>query len=97
MALAEENPALARALAAERVPLRAIPEGRTPLQEALYRERIALMRADVERLAAYVRAAKDWSAAWPALKRAVAGMSLARAHEVLVERAKGVLPFAVDA
>jgi hypothetical protein len=91
--LAEKHPDLARELAAERAVLGSIPEGRRPLQEALYRERIELMLADEERLSDYKQAAGKWSAVWPELRRRIADRPLLEAHDIVVESAEGVLPF----
>ncbi len=95
--LGEKHPGLAREVAAERPLLALILERRRPLQEALYRERIELMLADEERLSAYMQVAKEWSAAWPEVRRRIAGLPLPEAHGIMVERAEGVLPFEAEA
>ena len=74
-----------------------IPEGREALDEALDRERRALMRADEERLARYRAAAEPWAALWPEVERRIAGLPLSDAHRVVVSRAEGVLPFGLPA
>jgi hypothetical protein len=91
--LAEEHP-LALAEAARQRPLLArIAEGREALEEALDRERRALIRANEERLARYLAAAQAWAALWPDVQRQAEGLSLLDAHRLLASRAEGVLPF----
>lgn len=63
------------------------------LEEALDRERRALMRADEARLARYRAAAGSWAEVWPSVAREIAGRSLLDAHQIVVERAGGILPF----
>ena len=70
-----------------------IAAGREPLEEALDRERRALMRANEERLARYLAAAEPWGAVWPDVQRQIEGLSLLDAHRLVVSRAQGVLPF----
>lgn len=91
---------LARAYPAElaeairRRPLLAcIAEGREALEDALDRERRALMHANEERLARYQAAAEGWANLWRAEQRRIEGMPLLEAHRWLVSRAEGVLPF----
>lgn len=93
--LAGKHPDVARELAAERPCLSLVPEGRRPLQEALYRERIELIQADEDRLSAYTRAAEDWAAAWPEVRRRTHALPLIEAHATMVEAAADVLPFQV--
>jgi hypothetical protein len=66
------------------------------LDEALDRERRALMRTNEERLARYQEAAASWAAVWPEVQRQIEGLPLASAHPIVTSRAEGVLPFAVD-
>lgn len=94
--LADRHPQLASELAERRPLLRFVPEGERRLEEALDAERRELMRANKERLAVYMNATKVWSAAWPELKRQVVGMPLKEAHELVVERAEGVMPFRIE-
>ncbi|HWM94841.1 MAG TPA: hypothetical protein VN493_29070 [Thermoanaerobaculia bacterium] len=70
-----------------------ITEGREALEEALDRERRALIHANEERLARYQAAAEVWARLWPAEQRQIEGLSLLDAHHRLVSRAEGVLPF----
>ncbi|HSL83569.1 MAG TPA: hypothetical protein VLF66_12410 [Thermoanaerobaculia bacterium] len=70
-----------------------LPEGREALDEALDRERRALMRADEARLARYREAAEPWAALWPEVARDVSGLPLQEAHRLVTSRAEGVLPF----
>ncbi len=93
--LAGKHPDVARELAAERPCLSLVPEGRRPLQEALYRERIELIQADEERLSAYRQAAEGWAAAWPEVRRRTGALPLIEAHGAMLEAAADVLPFRV--
>src|SRR3954466_12807804 len=70
-----------------------IREGREILEEALDRERRALIRANEERLARYMAASEDWAKIWPEVQRQIEGLSLPEAHRLVVSRAEGVLPF----
>ena len=91
--LAREHPeALAETLP-ERPLLARIPEGRDALDEALDRERRALMRADEERLARFRAAAEEWSSLWPRVAREIEDLQLPEAHRVVTSRAENVLPF----
>ena len=95
--LAEQHPDTARDVAAERPLLQFIAEGRPRLEKDLDAERRELMRADQRRLSAYMHAAREWSAAWPGLRRRIADRPLLEAHDIFVESAEGVLPFEVEA
>jgi len=90
--LAAEHPAELADAARRRPLLNLIGEGRDVLDEALDRERRALMRANEERLAHYQSAAAGWAALWPEVQRQIEGLPLADAHRVVVSRADGVLP-----
>jgi hypothetical protein len=91
--IAGEHPeALAEALS-DRPLLTRIAEGREVLEEALDRERRALIHANEERLGRYRSAAEGWAGIWPEAQRAIEGLSLLDAHRLLVSRAEGVLPF----
>jgi hypothetical protein len=63
------------------------------LDEALDRERRALMRANEERLGRYQAAAESWAAQWPAVQRRIEGLPLLEAHRVVTSSAEGNLPF----
>ena len=67
--------------------------GREALDEALDRERRALMRADEARLERYRAAAAAWAAAWPDVARQIEGLPLDEAHRIVSARAKHVLPW----
>jgi hypothetical protein len=91
--LAEEHPqALAEAMR-QRPLLARMGEGREALEEALDRERRALIRANEERLARYMAASEAWAKIWPEVQRQIEGLSLPEAHRLVVSRAEGVLPF----
>lgn len=92
--LAREHPEALAEVLPERPLLGRIPEGREALEEALDRERRALMRADEERLARYRKAAEPWAALWPEVAREIASLPLQEAHRLVTSRAEGVLHFA---
>ncbi|HZF12319.1 MAG TPA: hypothetical protein VFE33_26320 [Thermoanaerobaculia bacterium] len=91
--LAQEHPVALVEATRERPLLARIAEGREVLEEALDRERRALMRANEERLALYLSASQAWRALWPEVQRQIEGLSLGDAHRLVVSRAEGVLPF----
>jgi hypothetical protein len=91
--LAAEHPVEAARLESERPVLAEIERGRDALEAALDAERRRMMRANEERLAAYGRAAARWRALWPEVRRELDGCSLADAHEIMVRKAAGVLPY----
>lgn len=93
MALAEKHPELVSELTAQRPVLERISEGKERLEQALDAERRALIRANEERLATYMKAAEEWSATWAYVEKEIAGCSLVEAHEIVVTRAEGLLPF----
>ncbi|MFO0985098.1 MAG: hypothetical protein U1E76_25790 [Planctomycetota bacterium] len=86
---------LARQLAKQRPLLGLLAEGREAVERALDAERRTLMHANEERLARYLEAARPWLARWPALEREIAGRPLLEAHDIVVRRAEGCLPFAL--
>ncbi len=91
--LAEEHPEALAEATRQRPLLARIGEGREALEEALDRERRALIRANEERLARYMAASEDWAKIWPEVQRQIEGLSLPEAHRLVVSRAEGVLPF----
>ena len=50
--------------------------------------------ANEARLSAYEAAARQWVEAWPALQRSMRELDLLSAHDLMVERALQLLPFA---
>lgn len=96
MALAKLHPDSVAQVIGCRPVLAAIPGGREVLEEALDRERRALMRENEQRLAHYQAAARQWAAAWPSLAARLEHLPLRKAHEVLTHQALGVLPFEPD-
>jgi hypothetical protein len=91
--LAGEHPEALVEAARQRPLLTRIGEGREALDEALDRERRALIRANEERLARYMAAAEDWARLWPEVQRRIEGLPLPDAHRLIISRAEGVLPF----
>ena len=92
-ALCSAQPDLAHALVAERPLLALASKGMAALERALDEERRALMHANEARLSRYMRAAEAWEAEWPSVDRAISGLPLPEAHEIVVSRATNVLPF----
>ena len=92
-ALAQSHPDLARQLAPQRPVLTRVAEDRETLEAALDAERRSLMHANERRLALYAAAYEEWSREWRALAAEIAALPLLEAHEIVVERAEGVLPF----
>jgi len=95
IALAEQHPDRIRQLAERRPALLAIKQGREALEAALDAERRQLIRANEERLAKYMEAAKPWAAVWPVLSRQMEGLALSEAHQLMVQQAQTLLPFVV--
>ena len=90
--LARDHPD-AFADAVTRRPLLAqVRNGREALDEALDRERRALMRADEVRLQRYRDAASEWAALWPDVARQIVGLPLHEAHRIVTAHAERVLP-----
>jgi len=96
IALAREHPAALAAAIPRRPLLDRTADGREALDEALDRERRALMRANEERLTRYRDAAEAWAALWPGVQRQIEGMPLLDAHRVMTGAATGALPFAAN-
>ena len=98
VSMAAEHPSLARELLHRRPLLEhALSGSSDALEGALDAERRSLMRADVQRVAAYLAAARGWATLWPSLDRRLAGLPLEAAHAEMVERATGVLPYGAEA
>jgi len=91
--LAGDHPEALAEVLPDRPLLTRVPEGREALEEALDRERRALIHANEERLARYRSAAEAWAGIWPETQRQIGGFSLLDAHRLLVSRAEGILPF----
>ena len=94
--LAEKSPDLVEKLLVERPILSSISEGRQPLEAALDRERRDSIRSHEVRLSSYAAAAARWHELWPNVAAEIAGLSLTKAHAVIVERASTVLPTSVE-
>jgi len=91
--LTGDYPEVHAAAMTERPLLAQVAAGREALDEALDRERRALMRADEARLERYRDAASAWAAAWPVVARQVEGLPLDEAHRIVSARAEHVLPW----
>ncbi len=92
-ALAISDPALVHRLEKERPVLAHAFETSDSLEAALDAERRALIHANERRIEGYLEAATAWQAAWPDVQREVEGLPLPKAHELIVARALGTLPF----
>ena len=92
-ALAAAEPTLAVDLARRRPVLVHAGGSIEALEAALDAERRDLMHANERRIEGYLRAASAWQAVWPDVTREIDGMPLPRAHEHVVARALGTLPF----
>ena len=92
--LAREYPQAVAAATTRRPLLARIRDGREVLDEALDRERRALMRDDEERLERYRAAASTWASIWPDVAGEIAGLPLPDAHRIVTARAEDVLPYA---
>lgn len=97
MEMARREPALVRALVAERPLLSRIAEGRRALLEAIQFEMLDLMERNERRLHAYRVASAAWAEQWSSVSSDIEGRPLIEAHARLVERAAGVLPCEVPA
>lgn len=94
--LAAEFPAVAAEVSSQRPLLAQISCGREAVEIALDAERRTLSRINENRLHAYSQAARGWTENWTVLNRRIEGLSLRKAHQVLVEEAKTLLPLKVD-
>jgi hypothetical protein len=93
MKLAEEHSDILAEVTRQRPLLAQISQGREALEEALDRERRTLMRVNEERLARYLAASQAWADIWPDVQREIERLSLPDAHNLIISRAEGVLPF----
>ncbi len=90
--LSRKHPKLVQELVPRRPLLATRGQGRDHLEKALDAERRDLMHANETRLEAYLRASEAWAKAWPSLAAEIEGLPLRRAHEILVSRARDLLP-----
>jgi hypothetical protein len=95
IAISKRHPDVVSELTRIRPMLKAVSDGLPRLEEALDAERRSLIHANERKLEAYADAAKDWLAAWPSVQNEIAGRPLRTAHEIIVKRAEGILPFSV--
>ena len=95
-ALAAQHPDLCQELPAQRPLLAHLNESRESIETALDAERRQLMRRNEARLDAYMEAARNWYAAWPQLSRQLDALPLLKAHEIIVEKARTLLPVEVS-
>ncbi len=95
IALAAQHPRLAQELQRKRPLLSIAAAGRDQLEQALDAERRSLMRANEERINAYLEAAAPWRQRWTELQRDGELSLLSDSHRRLVAAAEGCLPFEV--
>ena len=93
--LARQYPDRVQRLTAKRAVPAAIDQGREALEAALDAERRQLIRANEERLAKYLDAARPWADAWPVLSRQMDGLALSEAHKLMIREAETLLPCTV--
>lgn len=93
--LADRHPDLVPRLVSQRPALRAIADGRDRLDEALDVEKRFLIRANEQRLRAYLLAAEAWSSHWRTVQHRIADLPLQEAHQIVVAEAHGILPFTI--
>jgi hypothetical protein len=91
--LAEKYPGLVMEAAKQRPLLGKFSEGREKLEEFLDAEKRALIHANENRLAIYLKAADKWTALWPSVEKEISGKPLFDAHQQMIQRAESVLPF----
>jgi hypothetical protein len=91
--MAAKHPDVLRDNVPKRPLLDRVALGRDELERALDEERRSLIRSNEERLKLYMKASGEWSSAWHGLSRELAEHTLRDAHEIMVSRAEGVLPY----
>lgn len=94
--LAGKQPGLITEAAKQRPLLEKFSEGREKLEELLDKEKRALIRANENRLAIYLKAAEKWTTLWPSFEKEISGKPLFEAHQQMIQRAEGVLPFSPE-
>lgn len=93
MELAKCHADLLPSLIKRRAVLKVVSRGRDALEAALDAERREMMRANERRLERYMQAAQPWADAWPETQAGMTGLSLDKAHEIMVKSAQTRLPF----
>lgn len=93
MALAHDHPKLVKVLAVQRPLLKLITKGRDRLEAALDTERRSMIHDNERRLLVYQQAAQAWQVHWPSFLPQLEHLPLEQAHDLLVQRASGVLPY----
>lgn len=63
------------------------------LEAALDAERRRLIHANEQRLARYISASQTWAATWKKVEREISELPLVKAHNIVVSKAVGILPF----
>lgn len=93
--IAAWDPALLAVAQQDRPSLCAAASGRDALAAALDAERRELMKLNEDRLECYGKAAREWAANWPAVRKEIQSLPLLEAHARMVDAAKQCLPTAV--
>jgi hypothetical protein len=93
--IAAWDPALLAVAQQDRPSLGAAASGRDALAAALDAERRELMKLNEDRLECYGKAAREWAANWPAVRKEIQSLPLLEAQARMVDAAKQCLPTAV--
>lgn len=94
--LAEKYPDLVMEGAKQRPLLVNLSAGRDKLEELLDKEKRTLIHTNENRLALYLTAAEKWTELWPSVEKEISGKPLFEAHQQVIKRAEGVLPFSPE-
>ncbi|MBD3322084.1 MAG: hypothetical protein GF350_13380 [Chitinivibrionales bacterium] len=92
----QKHPDVVDEISKERPLLRQAARGRDILEQELDAERRRLMRANEQRLQAYIDASSRWSSRWKILSKTLADLPLFDAHERVVKEAESLLPVSVE-
>lgn len=91
--LVKNYPDLAMEVAKQRPLLGNISTDREKLEELLDKEKRTFMHTNENRLALYLTAAEKWTELWPSVEKEISDKPLFEAHQLMIKRAEGVLPF----
>ncbi|HLC16541.1 MAG TPA: hypothetical protein VJL89_09990 [Thermodesulfovibrionia bacterium] len=91
--LAEKYPDLIKRLANQRPLLMNYSEGRERPEELPDAEKRSLMRINENRLYLYLKASEKWMTLWQSVEKEISNKPLFEAHQIIIQRAYGVLPF----
>ncbi len=94
--LAEKYPSLLMEVAKQRPLLENFSAGREKMEELLDKEKRALIHANEKRLELYLKAAEKWKVLWLSVEKEISDKPLFKAHQQMVQRAEGLLPFFLE-